>query len=116
MIKFKKMNTRPIVNILNDLGINKYGKVQKYLDKRVAEHLQPYVSFKTGTQERSIISATRYGSGKVRIWVDYAEYQAYSERIKKRIGNRGKYPFERMCQQKKGRILYEISNYARRIS
>jgi hypothetical protein len=114
MIKLKKFDTRPVNAILKDFGIAPNGRVQKYLDKRVAEHLQPYVSFKTGAQQNSITSATVYGSGKVRIWVDYAVYQAYWKKIKKRVGKRGTYPFERMCQEKKDTILHEVANYARR--
>ena len=73
----------------NSAYVNKFNRngkqVQMYLDKLVATNLQPYVSRKTGTQEYSIPLSSNYGSGYVTIGVPYAEYQAYSKRIKKRV-------------------------------
>ena len=111
-----QLKKRPINAILNDLSLNQKGLVQKYLDTRVAENLQPYVSFKTGTQEKSIISSLKAGSGYVHIMVPYAEYQAYSKRIHKRKGKRGTRPFERMVADKKNSIEREICSYARKVS
>ena len=88
-------------------------KTQVYLDKLVATNLKPYVSRKTGVQE---LSTQSYNQGSVTINVPYAEYQAYSKRIKKRVGKRGTQPFERMVADKKGTILRQIQEYARRIN
>ena len=88
-------------------------KVQAYIDKTVAKHLMAYVSFKTGTQEKSIPVSSDYGSGEVVINVPYAEYQAYSKKIKKRVGKRGTYPFERMRTDKRQSILKEAIAYSR---
>lgn len=90
-------------------------KVQTYLDSTVGRNLKEYVSKKTGTQERSIDNAGTYGSGEVVINVNYAEYQAYSKRIKKRVGKRGTQPFERMVADKKDSILRQVQAYARRL-
>lgn len=98
------------LNASNNLNLT-----QAYLDNLVATELQPYVSKKTGAQEKSIRIATVPGSGKVRINVPYAHYQAYSKRIKKRVGKRGTYPFERMVADKKKSILSNVSSYARRL-
>lgn len=95
---------------------NNLNKTQMFLDENVARNLSAYVSFKTGTQEKSIILATNYGSGIVTIGVPYAHYQAYSPRIRKRVGKRGTYPFERMKADKKNTILRETSEYARRLN
>lgn len=111
-----QLKKRPINAILKDLSINERGLVQKYLDTRVAENLQPYVSFKSGTQEKSILSSLVPGSGYVHIMVPYARYQAYSKRIKKRRGKRGTRPFERMVADKKDSIERELSSYARKVS
>ena len=78
--------------------------------------LQEYVSYKTGTQEKSIRLTSDPGSGKVHINVPYAEYQAYSKRIKKRVGKRGTYPFERMKADKKDTILKQVEAYSRRLN
>lgn len=88
-------------------------KTQVYLDKLVATNLKPYVSRKTGVQESSTQS---YNQGSVTINVLYAEYQAYSKRIKKRVGKRGTQPFERMVADKKGTILRQVQEYARRLN
>ena len=88
-------------------------KTQLFLDKTVGTHLQRYVSYKTGTQERSIVNANTYGTGKVMINVPYAEVQAYSKRIHKRVGLRGTQPFERMVADNKEKILRETSQYSK---
>jgi hypothetical protein len=110
-----ELKERPISAILNDLSLENRGLVQKYLDKRVAENLQPYVSFKTGAQEQSILSSLDAGSGYVHILVPYAEYQAYSKRIHKRNGKRGTRPFERMVADKKHSIEMELADYAKKV-
>lgn len=91
-------------------------KTQMFLDERVARYLQEYVSYKTGTQEKSIDVASDFGSGKITIGVPYAEYQAYSKTIHKRVGKRGTRPFERMKADKKTSILNQTIAYSRRIN
>ena len=88
-------------------------KTQIYLDKLVATNLRPYVSKKRGIQE---LNTQSYEEGSVTINVPYAEYQAYSKRIKKRVGKRGTQPFERMKADKKGTILKQVQEYARRLN
>ena len=88
-------------------------ETQVYLDNLVVKNLRPYVSRKTGVQELSIASLEQ---GTVSINVPYAEYQAYSKRIQKRVGKRGTQPFERMVADKKATILKQVEQYARRIN
>lgn len=107
-----KYNAKSFAELSKELGINEKGKVQKFVDKTVRDNLMPYVSFRTGKQEQSIKTATVLGSGRVIINVSYAEYQAYSKRIKKRVGKRGTYPFERMKADKKDSILRQTTKYA----
>ena len=95
---------------------NNLNKEQVFLDNKVIMYLQEYVSYKTGTQEKSIRLTSDPGSGKVHINVPYAEYQAYSKRIKKRVGKRGTYTFERMKSDKKDRILKQVEAYSRRLN
>ena len=95
---------------------NNLNKEQVFLDNKVIMHLQEYVSYKTGTQEKSIRLTSDAGSGLVHINVPYAEYQAYSKRIKKRVGKRGTYPFERMKADKKDTILKQVEAYSRRLN
>lgn len=100
--------------------VNKFNtnlnKTQVFLDNKVIMHLQEYVSYKSGTQAKSIRLASEAGSGYVTIGVPYAEYQAYSKKIKKRVGKRGTYPFERMKADKKDTILKQVEAYSRRLN
>ena len=95
---------------------NDLNKTQVFLDNKVIMFLQEYVSYKTGTQEKSIRLTSDVGSGLVHINVPYAEYQAYSKKIKKRVGKRGTYPFERMKADKKDTILKQGEAYSRRLN
>ena len=110
-----ELKQKSISDILRATCLNNKGKVQKYLDTMVAKNLQPYVSFKSGAQEKSIISSLVPGSGYVHINVPYAEYQAYSKRIHKRVGKRGTQPFERMVSDKKRTMEQELNAYARKV-
>lgn len=134
------IETKPLQTIYRSLGLEEQGKVQKFLDKTVAENLQKYVSFKSGTQLKSIPIASNYGSGKVIINVPYARFQAEGKvmvGVKSRSpwarsGERkvvtskdlkyhsdklrGKHPFERMKAYKGQSILNQTANYARRVS
>ena len=95
---------------------NNLNKTQVFLDNKVIMYLQEYVSYKHGVQEKSIRLTSDPGSGKVHINVPYAEYQAYSKKIKKRVGKRGTYPFERMKADKKDTILKQVEAYSRRLN
>ena len=102
-------------NYVNEFNDN-MNKVQVFLDNKVIMNLQDYVSYKTGTQSASIRLASEEGSGYVTIGVPYAEYQAYSKRIHKKVGKRGTRPFERMKADKSKSILRQVAEYSRRIN
>ena len=95
---------------------NNLNLTQKHLDNLVIDALQKYVSYKDGYQEASIRNSSVAGSGYVKINVPYAEYQADSKRIKKRVGKRGTQPFERMKSDNKDNILRQVEAYSRRIN
>ena len=95
---------------------NDLNKTQVFLDNKVIMFLQEYVSYKYGVQAKSIRLTSNPGSGLVYINVPYAEYQAYSKKIKKRVGKRGTYPFERMKADKKDTILKQVEAYSRRLN
>lgn len=99
-------------NIIN----NNFDDTQKFIDNKVVMYLQEYVSWKTGTQAKSIRTGTKVGSGEVWIAVPYAHYQAYSGRITKQNGKRGKYPFERMKADKLETIKAQTIAYSRRLN
>ena len=95
---------------------NDLNKTQVFLDNKVIMFLQEYVTYKHGVQAKSISLTSDAGSGLVHINVPYAEYQAYSKRIKKRVGKRGTRPFERMKADKKDTILKQVEAYSRRLN
>lgn len=134
------IKTKPLQTIYRSLGLEEKGKVQVFLDKTTAEYLQKYVSRKSGAQEKSIPTASDYGSGKVIINVHYARFQAegkvmvgitsrspWARRGERKVvinknlayhsnSLRGSHPFERMKADKKESILNQTANYARRLS
>lgn len=91
-----------------------FNDTQKFVDNEVVRYLQKYVSFRTGVQAKSIKLSSIIGSGRVIINTPYASYQAYSPRIKKRVGLRGTYPFERMKSDKRDTILKGAAAYQKR--
>ena len=95
---------------------NNFSETQKFIDKKVIEYLQQYVSYKTGAQAKSIVLTSTPGSGEVWISVPYAHYQAYSHKIHKMKGKRGPRPFERMKADKLETIKAQTIAYSRRIN
>lgn len=134
------IKTKPLQTIYRSLGLEDKGKVQAFLDKTVADNLKKYVSRNSGTQEKSIPIASKYGSGRVIINVPYARFQAegkvmvgikshsaWARKGERKIVTskdltyhsgklRGKHPFERMKADKRDSILLQTAKEARRIS
>lgn len=134
------LRVKPIKEIYGNLGLEEKGKVQAFLDEKVATNLMKYVSLKSGTQLKSIPIASKYGSGRVIINVPYARFQAEGkvmvgvrsrrawamkhekkEVINKRLtyhndSLRGAHPFERMKADKRDSILNQTAKIARRLS
>ena len=134
------IKTKSLQTIYKSLGLEEKGKVQAFLDKTTAEYLQKYVSRKSGTQEKSIPIASKYGSGKIIINVPYARFQAegkvmigikshspWARKGERKVVTgkkltyhsealRGAHPFERMKADKRDSILLQTAKYARRVS
>lgn len=102
---------------LNSMLEQNFEKIQYFLDNEVVRHLQLYVARDTGAMEISVSTSplTKRGEGQVAIDTPYAAYQAYSPRIHKQVGLRGKQPFERMSSDRSGTILNDVSEYSRRL-
>ena len=134
------LKNKPLKTIYNSLGLEEKGKVQAFLDKTTVEYLMKYVSKKGGVQEKSIPTASKYGSGRIIINVRYARFQAegkvmvgvnsrraWARKNEKKVvinknlkyhsdSLRGAHPFERMKADKKDSILNQTANFARRLS
>lgn len=130
-----KLKTKPLQTIYRSLGLEDKGKVQVFLGKTVADNLKKYVSFKSGTQERSIDYIN--GGKQVIINVLYAQFQAggrvmigvhshspWAKRGERKIvidknlkyhsgALRGARPFERMKADKGQSILNQTAKFAR---
>ena len=86
-------------------GLQKAGKVQKYIDSEVIRLSDKYVPFRTGNLKKSGITGTKTGSGLVVYNAPYAHKQYYHNpgkgkqgmnKTKGKKGLRGKFWFERM--------------------
>lgn len=133
-----KVKLKTIQQLHSQLGLEDKGRVQQFLGQTTAKHLRKYVSFNTGTQEKSTNAID--GGKKVEINVPYAQFQAggkvmvgvksrrpwampgerkvvINKNLKYHGGAiRGARPFERMKADKKDSILEEVAEYARRLA
>lgn len=130
-----KVKLKTVQQLHNQLGLEDKGRVQQFLGQTTAKHLRKYVSFDTGTQEKSTNAIN--GGKQVEINVPYAQFQAggkvmvgvksrrpwamrgerkvvINKNLKYHNGAiRGARPFERMKADKKDSILEEVAEYAR---
>lgn len=95
-IKLAKVDMKPATQILKEKGIDKGGRVQKYIDSEVLRLCAPYVPFDDGALQRSGIDKTKIGSGVVIYDTPYARRWYYREANFKGAPKRGKMWFERM--------------------
>lgn len=98
----------PAEEMLRKRGIEKGGRVQKYIDSTVVRLCDKYVPFLSGLLKRAI--GTVYGSGYVRYNTVYAKFQYYGNsgggrEGMKQNGLRGRLWFERMKAAHKDEIL-----------
>jgi len=106
MIKGVRFTMDSVDRIIGKRGIEKGGAVQKYIDKAVQEHCDPYVPMKTGTLKGSTVGATVCGSGKVVYNTPYARRLYYNPQYKFHgAPQRGGKWFERMKTDHRDAIL-----------
>lgn len=92
---------KPTVQLLRERGIEKGGKVQKFIDSEVIRCMDPFVPFREGFLKKSAILGTVIGSGRIKYTAPYARRNYYenagwgNEGIQ-RGGRRGRKWFERM--------------------
>lgn len=108
---------KPTVQLLRERGIEKGGKVQKFIDSEVIRYMDPFTPYRNGDLKKSAILGTVIGSGRVKYTAPYARRNYYensgwgNEGIQ-RGGRRGRKWFERM------KLIYlpEILNGIARLS
>ncbi|MGN0610055.1 MAG: minor capsid protein [Oscillospiraceae bacterium] len=87
--------------LLRERGLNKGGKVQKFIDSEVIRCMDPFTPFRSGTLKKSATLGTVIGSGLIKYTAPYARRNYYenagrgTEGIQKG-GRRGRKWFERM--------------------
>lgn len=79
MFNFKVDAKLDTSGLLETLGLQEGGRVQKVIDKSVIDYCIPYVPHDTGALEISAYSATEIGSGEVVYPGPYAHYMFYGE-------------------------------------
>ncbi len=99
--------------IIRELGLQKSGKVQRYIDTAVVRYCDKYVPMRTGTLKKAL--GTVYGSGKVRYNTPYAKNNYYFNKGRGMGGTayggfRGRKWFERM-KAAMGKVLAESIRY-----
>lgn len=108
---------KPTEQLLRERGLQKGGKVQKFIDSECIRHMDKYTPFQTGFLKRSVILGSVIGSGILRYIASYSRSVYYNNSGRgiegtAKGGLRGRNWFERM----KAACLKIILDGARKIS
>lgn len=87
--------------LLRERGLNKGGKVQKFIDSEVIRCMDPFTPFRSGTLKKSATLGTVIGSGLIKYVAPYARRNYYENAGRgtegtQNGGRRGRKWFERM--------------------
>ena len=87
--------------LLRERGIEKGGKVQKFIDSEVIRCMDPFTPFRNGYLKKSATLGTVIGSGLIKYVAPYARSNYYENAGRgtegtQRGGRRGRKWFERM--------------------
>ena len=103
-----RISLKPKDELIAERGLEKGGRVQKYIDQAVIDLCEPYVPFDTGALKESPRTCSPPGEGRVVYGVPYARRQYFEN--KGDGGLRGARWFDRM----KADRLEDIVEGARR--
>lgn len=92
---------KPTEQLLRERGLQKGGKVQKFIDSECIRHMDKYTPFQTGFLKRSVILGSVIGSGILRYVAPYSRSVYYNNAGRgvegtARGGRRGRRWFEVM--------------------
>lgn len=87
--------------LLRERGLNKGGKVQKFIDSEVIRCMDPFTPFRNGYLKKSATLGTVIGSGLIKYTAHYARKNYYENAGRgtegtQNGGRRGRKWFERM--------------------
>ncbi len=69
---------KPTEQLLRERGLQKGGKVQKFIDSECIRHMDKYTPFQTGFLKRSVILGSVIGSGILRYIATYSRNVYYN--------------------------------------
>lgn len=69
---------KPTAQLLKERGLQKDGKVQKYIDSECIRHMDKYTPMQTGFLKRSVILGTFIGSGILKYIASYSRSVYYN--------------------------------------
>lgn len=75
-----RLSIKPKGKIMEELGLEPGGRVQKYIDEAVIDFCEPYVPVDTGALKESPRTCSPPGGGQVVYGVPYARKQYYENR------------------------------------
>lgn len=91
--------------ILRTRGVEKGGKVQKYIDSEVIRKMDPYTPLDVGTLKSAPLRQTTLGSGEIVQQTPYAKRWYYTQANFSGAPMRGMKWFDRMKESHKRDIL-----------
>lgn len=68
---------KPTAQLLKERGLQKGGKVQKYIDSECIRHMDKYTPMRSGDLKKSVILGSVIGSGILKYVVPYARQNYY---------------------------------------
>lgn len=72
------LKIKPTRQLLNERGLAKNGKAQKFVDSECIRYMDKYTPFQTGFLKRSVILGTVIGTGIIRYVATYSRAVYYS--------------------------------------
>lgn len=69
---------KPTEQLLRERGLQRGGKVQKFIDSECIRHMDKYTPFQTGFLKRSVILGSVIGSGILRYVASYSRSVYYN--------------------------------------
>jgi hypothetical protein len=73
-----KIKLPSVETMVKELGLERQGRVQEYMDSEVARLSEPYVPMDTGYTTRSVLELSHFGSGTIK----YNAYYTNKEKTK----------------------------------
>lgn len=112
-----RFTINPTRQLLSERGIQRGGRVQKFIDSECIRRMAPYTPFRTGTLQRSATLGTVIGSGIIKQNTPYAKSNYYCNAGRGQQGTangglRGRNWFERMKAAHRRSILDGARRYA----